>query len=259
MQTWNLGFSADGRHPLFTTEAARRAAVRLIYRHAGHCLVLFCVVDDHVHVIVYCSRAMAHKLKRALQLGLRAIAEPELEQAYLKEIRSRDHLEYQVKYLLGQLEHHRLPAHPARWSGSCFADIVGARIVDGVQLQWQKVLPRTRLADTWRTVGLPSAGIRPATDTQLEKAGVHAIAAAASAAVCCDPGMKGRNAHVVTARAMTVQLSLAAGLAGTDLARCLGIKRHWLAKLAVRPVGEELLAATRLRVAIDAALDAPLR
>ncbi|MBU1676489.1 hypothetical protein KKA85_11995 [bacterium] len=71
--------------------------------------------------------------------------------------------------------------------------------------------------------------------------------------------MKGRTVHVVMARAMTARLAHAAGYPGAVIARSLGITPRGLGKLLNRPVDEPLLLAARLRVAIDAELDPPLR
>ena len=74
MEIWHLRFSSDGRHPLFPSEWARRAAVMVLVGHAAPWLVAFGIVDDHLHVVVVCCRERAGKLSRAIVLGMRPIA-----------------------------------------------------------------------------------------------------------------------------------------------------------------------------------------
>ena len=236
---------------MFVGDAGRRAAVRILYKHAGPWLVLFCIVDDHVHVVLYCSRARAGKLKRAILLGLRSRAAPELEPPYMKPVETRSHMNWLLDYLLGQLAHHELPVHPALWSGSCFADLVGARVIDGIQLRLPEVLPRKRSSDIWTMVGLPPKGLAPVPDSRLRELGVDAIAAAAAFAVSCDPALAGRPAWVVDARAATAQLARGAGIQMGDVILGLGIKKQGVYKLLARPIDPMLLRAVRLRLAID--------
>ena len=74
MPSWHLTVASDGRTPLFPDEARRRAAVRTLARVAGQELVLFSVVDDHVHLVVTCDRSRVGWLGRAVVLGLRTVA-----------------------------------------------------------------------------------------------------------------------------------------------------------------------------------------
>lgn len=251
MKTWHLRFSSDGRRPLFDDEARRRAAVRLIYRHAGPWLVLFRVADDKVHVVVYCSAERSQKLKRAVLLGLRPLAETAFEPAFIKPVDTRPHLKWLLDDLLDEDAHHDRTVHPALWSGSCFADLVGARVVDRQQLGIYQRLPRTRPANIWRAVGLPASGVAPVSNRRLRELGIGAISLSAAAASCCDPALLGRATQVVDARAATVQLARGAGFPMAEIWRVLGGSRQGLYGLAARPIDGSLLRAVRMRLAID--------
>ena len=142
MEIWHLRLSSDGRHPLFPSEQERRAAVRVIVARAGLWLVVFGIVDDHVHLILVSDRKRAAKVARAVKLGLRSISVMPFEPPYLELVKTRPHLLRLAAYVIEQPRKHGLDVHPALWSGSCFADIVGARHIEGLGLRWPDVLLR---------------------------------------------------------------------------------------------------------------------
>jgi len=55
MKYWHLTFSSDGRHPLFPSECLRRAALWAIARVKKCEILLFCIVDDHLHLVIRCE------------------------------------------------------------------------------------------------------------------------------------------------------------------------------------------------------------
>ncbi len=65
MRSFHLTVSAVGRHVWFPTKHARRAAVRALGRVAGAWITLVALVDDHVHVVVFCEEERAGRLARA--------------------------------------------------------------------------------------------------------------------------------------------------------------------------------------------------
>ena len=105
MRSYHVTFAAAGRHPLFPTEASRRAAVRALGRVAGAWIVLFALVDDHVHVVVHCEEDRVGRLARAILLALRAVAAVEIEPAHVRPVRDRGHMEWLVTYVLTQPRH----------------------------------------------------------------------------------------------------------------------------------------------------------
>ncbi len=249
MQIWHLGLSSEGRHPLFPSERERRAAVALVVRRAGPYLITFGIVDDHLHVVVVCDRRTAGKLLRALQLGLRSISRTGFEPPYIKPVSSRAHLIRLVEYTIEQPAKHGLDEHPALWSGSAFADIVGARAVCHTRIP--HVLPRYRLADAWTAAGLPPGGVAPSRVAQLRGIGSDALTAAAAFAVNAPPALSRRTAEVTRARALVVSLGKEAGFHTRDLTDALDVTRESVRKLSQRPDDGPGRAAVLLRLGIE--------
>lgn len=259
MEIWHLRFSSDGRHPLFPSERARRAAILILVGHAAPWLVAFGVVDDHLHVVVVCSRERAGKLSRAIVLGLRPISGLGFEPSYIKQVESRAHLLRLVGYCIEQPQKHGLAEAPALWSGSCFSDIVGARAIAGLRLRIPEVLPRYRSADAWRAAGQVPGSITRASDEQIRAAGLSSLRKAASFATGAPPELDRRTMPVTRARGAVVQLAHCAGFRSGDLAEILDISSEAVRKLGRRPPDEATLTATRLRLAIQLRLEADAR
>lgn len=250
VKIWHLRFASDGRHPLFRTEAERRAAVLVLVRAAGDWLVTFGIVDDHLHVVVVCSRVRAGKLSRALVLGLRPIAGMGFEPSYMKPVESRSHLQRLVGYTIEQPAKHGLEIHPAIWSGSSFSDIVGARATADFRICTSDVLPRYRASEAWKSSGLSAQGIQPLSDRGVFVSGLTPLVDAASFALCAPPKLEGRTRREAHARAVVVSLGRAVGYRAKDIASVLQVSPEAVRKLGLRPVDERALNATRLRMAI---------
>lgn len=119
--------------------------------------MLFCIVDDHLHVVLLCEAQQAGVLSRELLLALRPLTGPNLAPAFVRPVEGRGHLEWLVRYVLEQPTKHGLPGHPALWPGSCFPDLVGARRLPGLSLRLRlsEALPRFRL----RTRAAPDGAV----------------------------------------------------------------------------------------------------
>lgn len=251
---WHLTLSAEGRHALFPSEERRRAAVRALSRVAADRLLLFCVVDDHVHLVVQGERAAAGLLARALSRSLQPISAGGLQPAHIREVSGRSHLEGLVRYLLTQPARHGLDVRPALWSGSCFADLVGARhVAPGLGARLSEALPRYRLRAAYAAVGLPEAPLVPATDAELRAAGATALVRAAGSVLAVGPALLGKAAPVVLARRAAVILASTAGIHTEEIAWALGQPPRSVRRLAEVPVPPAVLAALRLRLALEAA------
>jgi REP element-mobilizing transposase RayT len=140
MNIWHLTYASDGRNPLFPDEVACRKAVRVLGRVAGTSTVLFSIVDDHLHLVLWCDRQRRGRLARALVQALRQVAPVPVESARVRAVENRSHMKWLVDYVLSQTIHHGIPSHPALWSGSCFPDLIGARQVPGLDLQLRRAL-----------------------------------------------------------------------------------------------------------------------
>ncbi len=191
MRIWHLTFDSEGRSAFFPGEGLRRAAVHRIVRITRNRLILFCIVDEHLHVLLFGSRAEMGRFAQRLLLSLRALTSVPINPARIRTINGQNHLTNQVPYFLGQTEHHNLPIHPALWSGSCFVDLIGARRIDGNRLRLGDALPRMRLRDTYPMVELPRALLVPPNDRQIRQAGSFRLVSATSAALACETASRG--------------------------------------------------------------------
>ncbi len=84
------------------------------------------------------------RTRTSLVQVLRPLVAGKLAPPHARPVESRRHLSRLVPYVVGQTEHHRLPAQPALWSGSCFQDLVEAWCIGGARLRLWDLLPRER-------------------------------------------------------------------------------------------------------------------
>jgi len=251
MPSWHLTFSSDGRSALFPDEALRCRAVRTVLRVAGRQLLLFCIVDDHVHVVVLCEADRVGRLARALLLALRPVAGPALAPAFVRPVEGRSHLLWLVRYCLRQPLKHGIGVHPALWTGSCFLDLVGARVVEGFTPSLREALPRLRLRTLFEHVGLEARPLEPLDDQALRAVGSAHLVDAATAALAAPPDLAGNTPLVVTCRRAVAQLGRAADLSSQQLARALHVQPNAARRLADGVVDPRLLLAVRLRLALE--------
>jgi hypothetical protein len=247
-----LTFASPTRLALFPEERRRREALHAIGRVAGGSVVLFAIVDDHLHLVLLCEPDAVGRLARALLLALRPLAAVDVLPAHVSEVRGRAHLEWLVRYLLAQPAHHGVPVHPALTTGSCFPDLVGARRVPGLTLQLGAALPRYQLRDAYAIVGLPTERIVPAPLDRVRAAGARALVEAAASAACAGP-LLGRDEASVQARRAAVHLAAEAGVPFDELAHVLAVTRDAARKIALRAAPLPLVEATRVRLALEAA------
>jgi hypothetical protein len=248
---WYLTIIAsDERQVPFPSEELRRAAVRVLARAAGREAALFCVVDDHLHVVLLCGPERIGWLRRALLLGLRPVAAAPLEPARARPVETLAHLESLVGHVLSQPVHHGLTRHPALWTGSCFQDLVGARWLPALQLRLGEALPRLTRGALLDAVGLRGWESAPSDDATLRGGGAARLVAAVATALALPPALGGNGAPVVSARRAVVQLGVGCGLTSGDLAVALGITPHAVRRLLTPTAPDELLRAARLRHAM---------
>ena len=239
MAVWHLTFAADGRNPLFLDEGCRLTAVRRLAAVAGPRVVLFCLVDEHVHVVLTGERVEVGRMARSVLLALRPWAAVSIDPARIRLVAGRAHLRRLVRYVLDQPRHHDLPGHPALWSGSCFVDLVGARVVPNLDLRIREVLPRFRLREAHEAVGLPPTRLVPLQGTTVRRLGAFRLSQAAAASLCVEHPLRGKTAPVTLARAAMCQIAREAGIATTEVTDVLGIQppaREALASASARSV-----------------------
>jgi hypothetical protein len=246
---WHLTLAAEERLTLFPTESQRRRAVRALVRVLGPAALLFFVADDHLHVVVCGTRELAGRLAQALALALRPIATAELDAARIRPVNGRAHLESLVPYVLDQATRHGLPGRPSDQIGSCFADLVGARVVGFSNRPLRDALPRLTSDDLFAAVKLPP--ILPVADLagvplpELVRAGGEAVAADVLA---------GKQPHLVQGRATVARLAVRAGYRREHVARALGTTPRSVQRLLAGPPVPQLDVAVRTRIALDRAI-----
>lgn len=115
MHVWPLTWSTASRHPIAAQESERRALVRLLGRVAGDSIALFCIVDDHVHVVLFCTGPARGRIAQALSLALAAACSETLCPAHTRPVDERSHLAWLAnQYILFQPIKHGLSSHPRR-------------------------------------------------------------------------------------------------------------------------------------------------
>jgi REP element-mobilizing transposase RayT len=250
MEIVHLTWSTRGRKPAFPTESARRAAVRAMADVAGREVVLFALVDDHIHVVAIGEPRRLSRVQAALARALGGRAAAPLAPAFVRPVGTRSHLEWLVNYCLTQFEHHGITENAATATGSCFADLAGARLVTGLELPLKTVLPRFRVREAYVAIGLGSE-LAPMELPELRRLGAARLAELVADTYCVGPGLEGNAAGVVRARRALAQLGRDAGFRPGEIADAAGITAAAAGRLLARPVPEAELHAVRLRAAIS--------
>jgi hypothetical protein len=241
--------ASDGRMPAFATEVQRRGGVRALIRCAGPRLALFCLADDHAHVVSAGSRGETGHLGRAVRAALAHASGVAIDAARIRPVESRSHAEWLARrYIVGQAEKHGLRDDPALYSGSCFQDLAGARRV--VDLRIDELLPRFRIEDVMPAVGLPAHRITPVGKGDIRRLGVTRVAEAAAAALALD-NLRGLTAPVVAARRVAVQLCDRASIARSEIAHGLRLSMRAVRMIVAEPFDMTLARAVCVRLALE--------
>jgi hypothetical protein len=258
MALWHVSFAADDRMPLFPSERLRRSALLTLAKIAKTVLVLFSIVDEHLHLVSDGDTSSTRRLRQALHQALGAIAGPALADSWCKPVKDRKHLLSLVRYHLVQVVKHSVQGvHPALWSGSCFQDLIGARLIPGLELRAAEKLPRHQItALACKEVGLPGFVARPVSVATLRELGITKIKAAAAAAVAADPALTGRTRPEILARSAAAQLGRLAGISRSEIRWALEVTKQGLsAMLKERLATKKHLEATGIRLALEAEVE----
>jgi len=234
---------------MFRDERTRRRAIRRLVALHGR-LALFSQVDTHLHDVPVGSRTEAGRVSQRVVQAMRKRFKLDLQPADIRPVRDRSHMLWLVRYVLTQGPHHRIPGDPATDTGSCFLDLIGARVIEGLELVVNTVLPRLSKMDLCQMVGLPEVP-QPATVEQIRRVGVVRLWDAACAALCVGPDAAGNSVPEVMARRAAVQIGRAAGFSWADLALALGRPPRTVHRLAAAVVPEAVLDAVRLRIDLE--------
>ena len=185
-----------------------------------------------------------------------ALTATELAPARVRPIEDRSHLRSLVPYVLAQVRRHGLAGHPATDPGSCFQDLVGARVVTGLRVAeaLAEALPRFRLRTAHEAVGLPQEPLRPTTLERVREVGAFVLARAAAAAFALPAPMAARSRLASQARAAACALGSAAGIPTDHLADALGVGRGAVRHLNRRTITPGQRDAVLLQLALQAAV-----
>lgn len=252
MEEWHVSVAKDGRGVLFPDEATLRRGVRSMARILKDQALLFCVVDDHLHLLVRGDRARVGHLGQAVVQSLLPVVQGRFEPTWIGQVRSRRHLETLVEYLLLQTLHHKLSVHPASWTGSCIHDLLGTRLLSGLVLRIGEALPRMDVVREARVrVGLGTAPLLPLPFEAVRALGVHRLREACAAVACTDQTLQGNGPDVVQARRALVALGTAGGASTALLAQVLGCSARSIQLLRHLAPAEPFVQAVHLRLALE--------
>ena len=243
---WHVTLAREGRFPLSHT----LAIVATIVRVCGELLLLFAVVDEHLHLVVIGER---FAVGRRISGLVRALDAP-LEPARVRPVADRAHLRRLIGYVAGQPRHHGAGS----WAGTCLPDLIDARRIGFDPGRLSAQLPRESLG----ALALEGAGF-----------GVSAIAPAGDALVRTQGAVRGYHAALAAAglaeRAGRTPLRVAVDRGWRHLAEEAGLRdardaaaislRTWQ-RLAGEPVDAAWVQTIRRSVAFEVATPrAPLQ
>ena len=250
MSIFHLTISVRGRRALARDELERRVLVRAIAR-PGRGLLLFCLVDDHLHAVVRVARP--RYLARDIRRAVRALRpDLELKPPHLEPVDSRPYLLRLVAYVMRQPEKHGLATAPALWTGSCFQDLVRARVLPGFDpRQLAAELPRLRLREVFEGVGLEPRPLVASGDEALRRAGAARLVDLATGVYAVDPELRGHTKPVVSARILAARIASTVGVPRGEVARFLGVSPQAVGRLAKRVVEPRALDALRRRLTLE--------
>jgi len=175
-----------------------------------------------------------------------------VQPAWVRPVEDVGHLRALIRYVLNQAERHGLGVHAALWSGSILPDLVGARWLPNLAPCLWRLMPTLDVSELLAAVGL-TGRLDPLPLPELWTVGAAGLVAAAerAAGVSAAGAEARRGASRVRARRAAAKLGRLAGIPTCQMAAALGLSEGGTRKAAAREVPTELLAATRLRVALD--------
>lgn len=252
MTIWHLGFSSSKRGTLYPDEGQRRRAVLALVRAAGQHLVLFSLANEHKHTMVR-TEGSIKKLGGDIRRALSAVSEEPLGEPWTDRVDGTKRKAGLLRYFLQQPSHHDIGVHDALWTGSCFLDLAGARVIDALRLQIWDVLPGVRRSVIYEHVGLPAYGVEPLTLAELRVIGAVRLVAAASAALAADPLLRGKGRLERRGRNLALKLGRAAGIAAEELRWALALPRRSYHRALDQPEDSRGMLAVRTRLALEEA------
>lgn len=256
MDICHLTYTSVGRLPFFPDVIDYRKA---LHKLAGlrHLLALFSMVDEHLHQAAFTNSSAASKVSSSTKRTLAPVTATRFARdTNIRTVGHRGYMEYLLRYFLKQPSKHNSPGHPALWEGSCFLDLIGARLVKGLTLDIRRALPRFQEVDAYEHVGLPRVALTPVDPAVIGEAGALRLASAASAALAARPDLSGNAPTETTARRAIAHLGRWAGLHDSEIAAAMRVDRRSLRRLLARQVERKTLDVVRMRIGLENAVAA---
>jgi hypothetical protein len=241
---WHLMFRTDDDRVIAPGDAERRILARTVYRitdEAG--LLAFGAADNHLHVVVVCTRERAGRLAQQLAVALRGqLGIPvSFFPTRIKEVRDQHHLQTVFHYALGQRNRHGVRSDPFL-DASSLPELLGARLLrTGSPALARELLPRVSRPSLVRHLAIPA--LEPGSDL------VQPVDAVAGAL-----GLGSLDEHRelgMLGRAAVVQLC-SPRLSSSELVELLGRTQPTIRRLRHTDVPPRLLHAAQLQMAIRA-------
>jgi hypothetical protein len=196
------------------------------------------------------TKKLGGDIKRALS----AVSEEQLNDPWSERIDGTKHKAGLLRYFLQQPSHHNVAVHDALWTGSCFLDLAGARVIDGLRLQIWDLLPNISRSVIYQHVGLPRRSIEPVSLAEIRVLGAVRLVAAASAALAADPLLQGKAKLERRGRGLAVELGQRAGIPSSEIRWALKQPRTNYHRALQEPVEEMDMLAVRKRLALEEAV-----
>lgn len=255
MKIAHVVIASRSRRALARDESERRALVRALARVTAGRLLLFNLVDDHLHAVVRAPWPgrmgdVIHRVLRARRPDLK------LKRPHVEPVGDQDHLLTLVKYVIRQTARHQLGAASgpamALWTGSCVQDLLGVRVLPGFDAApLRSELPRLGQRHLVELVGLPVVRIDPADDLELARLGPASIVELAAAVWAVGPELRDKSPPSVAARALALRVASLVGIPLRATAGLLGVGVRAAEKLARRDVSPRALTALRRRLTLE--------
>jgi REP element-mobilizing transposase RayT len=248
---YRASLSAVGRHRLYPSICDLRLAVRTLVRVLGSRLLLFSIVDEHIHLVIEGNRREKGAVLSALHRSLRTVGkDTAFQTAWSEKVKTRNHLLSLVDYVCRQPSRHNLTGRDVLWEGSCLMDLIGARSVVGYDgTLFRTAAPRWREYDLLGKFNIRS--LKPASDEDIAAAGQESLLSAVSTAFCADPKLDGRSHEIVAARAAFVHFGRISGYPTKQLALALGISTRGVRHLASINISEAHSRIARTQLALQ--------
>lgn len=225
--------------------------MREVATTAGERLISFGLPDDHLHAVLR-TRAVGYAARDVRALLERLRPELELSAPHIEPIKGSEHLGNVLRDHLRQPSHHRMDVHQASYAGSCFPDLVGARLLPSFSPgRLVAELPGFRLRDIFSVVGLEPEPLVEASDDALRWVGVARLADLVASVFALPDGLPGASDALTRARTLAATTARRVGLRLSDLAEVLGITRQAASQLSRREAAASDLLALRRRLALE--------